>query len=191
MRYFPLSSRRLLADVQRRMIFSVLIKSYTASALSPPLPTQLSHNLLVILEILSTMPTAAGEINEWFCSKPIALVKNQKSTASSNKRKAPVSDPTDTSTGVFDSSSESEEEESVAVSSRRTAKSLPPLLSLPAHRRAFQEAWLALLTLPLEEGELKRILGGLHRGVLPHMSEATRLMDWLVDCVDVGECPFP
>jgi U3 small nucleolar RNA-associated protein 19 len=132
------------------------------------------------------MPTSAGEIDEWFCSKPLPLAPKIKSISSSKKRKAPSRDPSDTSTGVFDSSSESEAEETVVVS-RKTTKLLPPLLSLPAHKKAFQECWMALLTLPLEEGEVKRILGGLHRGVLPHMSEATRLMDWLVDSVDVGE----
>ncbi|KPV75276.1 uncharacterized protein RHOBADRAFT_14188, partial [Rhodotorula graminis WP1] len=65
-------------------------------------------------------------------------------------------------------------------------KNLPALLSLVAHRRAFQDCWLAVLALPIRDDDSKRALVMLHRQVLPHMTEPRRLMDWLVDCADVG-----
>lgn len=137
-----------------------------------------------MLELLNTMPTAASELNEWWCAAP---TMSKAAAALSKKRKgAPSTKIDDGSTGVFDSSSEEEEEVATKFSSKDAKKLLPPLLSLPAHRRAFQDCWLALLSLPLDEGEAKRVLVILHRQMLPHMTDAKRLMDWLVDCTNSG-----
>lgn len=132
------------------------------------------------------MPTSSSELNEWFCATP--TVKAHK-PLSSKKRKADDERPGDGSTGVFDSSSsESEPEPDLVTSlnSQQRKRNLPPLLSLVAHRRAFQDCWLAALALPIHDDDSKRALVMLHRQVLPHMTEPRRLMDWLVDCADVG-----
>lgn len=139
------------------------------------------------------MPTVPSELNTWWCSTPLALKPTIK--ASGNKKRklsaSPSAQPVDDgATGIFDSSSsEGEYDEPVTSSklnSRDSKKLLPPLLSLPAHRRAFQDAYLALLALPMSEAESKRVLSMLHRQVLPHMTDPRRLMDWLVDCIGQG-----
>ncbi|GJN89024.1 hypothetical protein Rhopal_001998-T1 [Rhodotorula paludigena] len=164
-----------------------LLSTYSRSAASlapPPLPDQLIPNAISILESLSTMPTASSELNEWFCATPTIKAAP---AASSKKRKAEDERP-DGSTGIFDSSSESESEPEIIkqLNSQQRKKNLPALLSLVAHRRAFQDCWLAILALPIKEQDSKRVLIMLHRQVLPHMTEPRRLMDWLVDCSDVG-----
>ncbi|GAA5982170.1 hypothetical protein JCM10908_004766 [Rhodotorula pacifica] len=170
-----------------------LLSSYARRSTGPPPPPLAPHlipNTITILESLTTMPTSTSELNEWFCATPVARAAS--SDSSSRKRKA--EDPRAYgSTGVFDSSSE--EEDSDAEAAERIAKALsrkgnkrnvPKLLSLVAHRRAFQDCWLALLALPIREEESKRVLIMLHRQVLPHLTEPRRLMDWLVDCAEVG-----
>ncbi|GAA6062902.1 hypothetical protein JCM10212_004351 [Sporobolomyces blumeae] len=151
-----------------------------------PLPPHLIPNAITVLESLTTMPTTAHEINEFFCATPV-IRKAEKLT--SKKRKAVDERPSDGSTGIFDSSSsesESEPELIHQLNSQQRKKHLPTLLSLVAHRRAFQDYCLAILALPIKEEESKRLLIMLHRQILPHMTEPRRLMDWLVDCTDRG-----
>lgn len=175
----------MLTAVTRRTLLSTFARS-SSNPSPPPLPPSLIPNTISVLESLTTMPTSSSELNEWFCATPV--VKSAPSH-SSKKRKAEDERPGDGSTGVFDSSeSESEPEPDVikSLNSQQRKKNLPPLLSLVAHRRAFQDCWLAVLALPIREDESKRALIMLHRQVLPHMTEPRRLMDWLVDCADVG-----
>ncbi|GAA5830762.1 hypothetical protein JCM11251_001065 [Rhodosporidiobolus azoricus] len=168
---------------------ATILSSYSRSSSSKiapsPLPAHLISNAISTLETLTTMPTSPSELNEFFCATPSA-----KSPSTSKKRKAEDDDPrADGSTGIFDSSSdeaESDPETVKQLNSAQRKKSLPALLSLVAHRRVFQDCWLAILTLPIREEDSKRVLIMLHRQVLPHMTEPRRLMDWLVDCADVG-----
>ncbi|GAA5877688.1 hypothetical protein JCM3774_006642 [Rhodotorula dairenensis] len=181
--YFLTNAASLLSSYARRS---------SGAPPPPPLPPHLISNTITILESLTTMPTSTSELNEWFCATPVARASSSSGGNGSRKRKA--EDPrADGSTGVFDSSSE--EEDSDAEAAERVAKSLarkgnkrnvPRLLSLVAHRRAFQDCWLALLGLPIREEDSKRVLIMLHRQVLPHLTEPRRLMDWLVDCAEVG-----
>ncbi|GAA5924671.1 hypothetical protein JCM1841_006381 [Sporobolomyces salmonicolor] len=166
---------------------AALLSSYAASSTHPspsPLPPHLIPNAITVLESLTTMPSSPSELNEWFCATPIVL---RPAKSASKKRKA-VDERPDGSTGIFDSSSESESEPETVkqLNSQQRKKHLPTLLSLVAHRRAFQDFCLALLALPVREEDSKRVLVMLHRQVLPHMTEPRRLMDWLVDCADRG-----
>lgn len=80
------------------------------------------------------------------------------------------------------------------------------LHSLPSHRAVFTRAWLALLPMLSEAGtRLKRregtnreegkeerrtltvrALNIMHRGVMPHLTRAVLVMDWVAGCVDFG-----
>lgn len=73
------------------------------------------------------------------------------------------------------------------------------LHSLASHRAVFTRAWLALLPAlggthkegnAGDEGESKkctvRALNVMHRGVLPHLTRAVLVMDWVAGCVDYG-----
>lgn len=182
------SSNALSGTFSRSLVRIYKPIAAVASA-PPPLPTFLAVNLLSTLETITTMPTTSSEINEWWCSTPVALKPTSSNSSSSKKRKLPssASKVDDGSTGVFDSSSEEEEEEETKLSSKDSRRLLPDILRLTAHKKVFQECWLSLLRLPLEESEAKRILVILHRQVLPHLTSPTMLMDWLVDSIDSGE----
>lgn len=144
------------------------------------------------------MPTVASEVNEWWGPAPVASKLSTSAQSSKKKRKlnstlAASATVDDGSTGVFDSSSDEDEDEASKapkLSAKDRKRLLPPLLTLQAHRKVFQECWLALLGLPLDEGEAKRVLVILHRQVLPHMTDPKRTMDWLVDSTNSGTPSF-
>jgi len=78
------------------------------------------------------------------------------------------------------------------------------LHSLPSHRAVFTRAWLTLLPMLSEastglgKGEERmnqeeeqravtvRALNVMHRGVMPHLTRAVLVMDWVAGCVDFG-----
>jgi len=65
------------------------------------------------------------------------------------------------------------------------------LHSLASHRAVFTRLWLRLLP-RLSDKERSgsalslRVLNVLHRGVLPHLTRAIMIMDWVGRCVDYG-----
>lgn len=177
----PLHRASLSLVLPRRSLTSPR-RTLMDSLRSSPSPS-LSSNYITLLEHLTTMPTSPHELNSWWCATPIAL--RAPKSSSSKKRKAEEA-VHDGSTGVFDSSSEDEPEPEQKLSSSASKKLLPPLLSLPAHRKVFQSAFLSLLSLPMEEVEQKRVLVILHRQVLGNLIEPRRCMDWLVDCGERG-----
>ena len=73
------------------------------------------------------------------------------------------------------------------------------LHSLSSHRAIFTRAWLALLPLlstgsaDSAKGLVARALNVMHRGVMPHLTRAVMVMDWLASCVDYGmsSCMYP
>ena len=54
------------------------------------------------------------------------------------------------------------------------------------HRRAFSDAWLALLRADFPEDIYRKILMRLHVDVMPHMVNPQLLSDFCVDSIDVG-----
>ncbi|KAJ2900858.1 Maturation and nuclear export of 40S ribosomal subunits interacting protein [Coemansia aciculifera] len=58
--------------------------------------------------------------------------------------------------------------------------------SAAAHRKAFSEAWLAVLRQPLTADIYKQVLLIMHRRIIPHMVDATGLMDFLSAAYDAG-----
>ncbi|KAJ2161253.1 Maturation and nuclear export of 40S ribosomal subunits interacting protein [Coemansia sp. RSA 552] len=55
----------------------------------------------------------------------------------------------------------------------------PSVLTPPAHRRAFSEAWLALMRQSLTADVYKQILLTMHKRIIPHMTDPKALMDFL------------
>jgi U3 small nucleolar RNA-associated protein 19 len=66
------------------------------------------------------------------------------------------------------------------------------LHSLDSHRAVFTRLWLRLLP-RLSDNERSgsalslRVLNVLHHGVLPHLTRAVMVMDWVGGCVDYGK----
>ncbi|KAL7268726.1 Maturation and nuclear export of 40S ribosomal subunits interacting protein [Rhizina undulata] len=63
----------------------------------------------------------------------------------------------------------------------------PTILQLNAHRKAVQECWLATLRLPgLTKDQCKEILSVMTNKIVPSFIKPQLLMDFMVDCYDVG-----
>jgi len=67
------------------------------------------------------------------------------------------------------------------------------LHSLASHRAVFTRLWLRVL--PQLSGNNDagsarslRVLNVMHRGVMPHLTRAVMVMDWVSGCVDYGRC---
>ena len=126
------------------------------------------------------MPTVADDLNTFWLAKPAPTLRKArvKPTASTDK-------PAPAERGIFDDSSD-DDTAAAAADAAQSKMHTPGVVSVAAHRKAFQAAWLAVLPRLREERELKRVLVVLHRLVLPHLPEPVVLMDFLADCCDHG-----
>ncbi|KAI8870310.1 CBF-domain-containing protein, partial [Ramicandelaber brevisporus] len=61
-----------------------------------------------------------------------------------------------------------------------------PILHMAPHRRAFSDAWLAVLQTKLTPEMYKQVLLLLHKRIIPHMSSPIELMDFLTDSYNAG-----
>ncbi|KAI9848637.1 MAG: hypothetical protein M1838_000476 [Thelocarpon superellum] len=68
----------------------------------------------------------------------------------------------------------------------RPHKSKDPLLSLSAHKRQAQEAWLSLLRIGLSEDQRTIVLGLMSQQIAPWFAKVELLMDFLTDSYDMG-----
>ncbi|PPQ70930.1 hypothetical protein CVT26_014191 [Gymnopilus dilepis] len=158
-------------------------------------------NLLSILERLTTFPTEPSELNAWWVEelgtkppKPKASKKgiadedeedeeeNQKSGDDDDDdwRKFFDEEPAKTTDGKAKGSGARLHQLTIHQS----------LHSLPSHRAVFTRAWLTLLPRLSAAGNIEknttRALNLMHRGVLPHLTRAILVMDWIGACVDMG-----
>ncbi|KAJ2081074.1 Maturation and nuclear export of 40S ribosomal subunits interacting protein [Coemansia sp. RSA 988] len=62
----------------------------------------------------------------------------------------------------------------------------PIVLSPSVHKKAFSEAWLAFMRLPLTADLYKQVLLTMHKRIIPYMTDAKGLMDFLSNAYDAG-----
>lgn len=60
------------------------------------------------------------------------------------------------------------------------------LMSVAGHRKAFSDAWVALLRFSLTEDQYKHVLAIMHKRIIPHMPKPQLLMDFFTDSYDAG-----
>lgn len=173
----------------------------SSSILRSSKESQPSANLLSILERLTTFPTEQAELNEWWVSelgsKPKKKTKGKVGSADETESEE---DPDNNEFAeeddwrkFFDESTPTDETAKAKPTTRLHKMTLHQSLhSLSSHRAVFTRAWLALLpTLGRggKEGARKlsiRALNVMHRGVMPHLTRAVLVMDWVGGCVDSG-----
>ncbi|ORY82120.1 CBF/Mak21 family-domain-containing protein [Protomyces lactucae-debilis] len=68
--------------------------------------------------------------------------------------------------------------------SESTTKS--SLRTVSGHKKAFSEAWIAVLSFKLTEDQYKAILNMMHKRIIPRLPRPQLLMDFLTDSYDVG-----
>ncbi|KAF9500605.1 CBF-domain-containing protein [Pleurotus eryngii] len=180
-----------------------------------PTDDRAAENLLAILSRLTTFPTDPSELNSWWISELGAKPKmpnnkkklKGKSSAVDNedsedddgppKREDGEDEEDDDWRKFFDepaddgegSASKSKSGGGARVYKMNVHQSLH---SLASNRAVFTRAWLTLLPRLSEPGGtstkvlVTRALNVMHRGVLPHLTRAVLVMDWISACVDYG-----
>lgn len=58
--------------------------------------------------------------------------------------------------------------------------------SCASHRKAFSDAWLAVLRFPMSEDQYRQILSIMHKRIIPFMPKPQLLMDFFTDSYDAG-----
>lgn len=165
----------------------------------------LSENLLDILERLSTFPTEASELNSWWVEelgvkppKPKGSKKGKSNdTASDDDEPEPEEQAGDDDDWrkFFEDEEPSKKSNASATGVRvHTLTIHQSLHSLRSHRAVFTRTWLSLLPRLLGSATTNhsktlasRALNVLHQGVMPHLTRAILVMDWVSECVDMGE----
>lgn len=161
-----------------------------------------AENLLSILEKLSTFPTEPFEINKWWVEefaarppKPKSRTENEDEDVEEDPDVSPDdADTTDDWRKFFDEPEEKDSKSEQKAPSIRLHKLTihQSLHSLPSHKAIFTRAWLTLLPAisagPVEgvRALATRALNVMHRGVMPHLTRAVLVMDWVASCVDYG-----
>ena len=178
------------------VIFSVLTKLSATLSDAVTVP-EATSNLLSFLERLDTFPTEVAELNSWWVEELGARPPKPKAAeADEDSEEAPT--VIDTSRDAEDDWRKFFEDEAPVQEQKKTHVRLHKLSvhqslhSLGAHKAIFTRAWLSLLPqLSVGADETKRLLASralnvMHRGVMPHLTRAVLIMDWVGSCVDFG-----
>lgn len=163
---------------------------------------KVTTNVLSILERLKTFPTEQTELNSFWVAELAAKPPKPKQTT---KKGADMSDEevdddqankdeNDDWRRFFDDEQVSADVGKPKAPGVRLHKMTihQSLHSLGSHRAVFTRAWLTLL--PRLSGRSEnfkvlatRALNIMHRGVLPHLTRPLLVMDWIGECVDLGQ----
>jgi U3 small nucleolar RNA-associated protein 19 len=170
------------------------------------------ENLLSILEKLDTFPTEPSELNAWWVLELGAKPKLPKVRAAEDDGSDDEPGPTsaeDADANADDDWRKFFDEPSQDADAQGKGKGKggakgkarlhqmtahQSLHALPSHRAVFTRCWLELLprlTAPggeqaKREALAMRALSVMHRGVMPHLTRAVLVMDWVGTCVDYG-----
>ncbi|EKM49927.1 uncharacterized protein PHACADRAFT_188321 [Phanerochaete carnosa HHB-10118-sp] len=163
------------------------------------------ENLLSLLEQLMTFPTESSELNKWWVEElgakppqPKVQKNGDGDQDDDEESKAPDfeedKDVDDDWRKFFDEGSNKQDASTEARASGARLHKLSihqSLHSLSSHRAVFTRTWLTLLS-QLSTGSedskalITRALNVMHRSVMPHLTRAVMIMDWVASCVDYG-----
>jgi U3 small nucleolar RNA-associated protein 19 len=158
------------------------------------------ENLLALLEDLQRLPTAPSDIGAWWVDevgakppKPKAIKPGAESDDEEDAAAADEDDEDDWRK-FFDEPAEKEpgKGKKAAPAARLARMTVHQSLhALPSHRAVFTRAWLALLPHLSDPARpdsalALRALNIMHQGVMPHLTRAIMVMDWVGSCVDYG-----
>ncbi|KAI0051377.1 CBF-domain-containing protein [Auriscalpium vulgare] len=202
-----LSSARLATDV-RDMFVGTWLSVHTdvrwfflrdAQAVLADFPPathpHVPDNLLSVLERLTAFPTAPDQLTTWWVDE--LRTKPKKPASKKGKGRAPADSDSDSAAEDAEDADDWRKFFDEPDASAGAPKSAPAarlarltvhqsLHALPSHRAVFTRVWLALLP-HLGSRELSlRALNVMHASVIPHMTRAVMLNDWVGTCVDYG-----
>ncbi|KAI9451960.1 CBF/Mak21 family-domain-containing protein [Russula earlei] len=166
--------------------------SSSSSHMNPRVP----ENLLSLLERLESFPVAQTDLKSWW------VEELQTKPARPKKTPAAASEPEDLETDNVSDATEDDWrkffddverqkkplERSIRLHQMTVYQSLH---SLNSHRAVFTRLWLRLLPRLSDDERAEsalsiRALNVMHHGVMPHLTRAVLIMDWVGGCVDNG-----
>jgi U3 small nucleolar RNA-associated protein 19 len=165
------------------------------SSSSPRTNPFVPENLLFLLEKLDSFPVAQSDLKSWWVE--------ELQTKPARHKKAPTgSEPDDSGTDSEPDSAEDDWRKFFEEEEKQKKPSEPSmrlhqmtvhqsLHSLASHRAVFTRLWLRLLPRLSDDERAKsglslRALNIMHHGVMPHLTRAVLVMDWVGGCVDYG-----
>ncbi|KAI9465893.1 CBF-domain-containing protein [Lactarius psammicola] len=190
-------SKWLNVDVDVRWFFlrdAEPVLSSSSSTTNPHVP----ENLLALLERLESVPATQSDIK----SQPWWVEELQAKPAGSKNAPTGSDDDSDDDPDDLDATEDDwrkffDDEKQKKPSGQEPSTRLHRLTvhrslhSLASHRAVFTRLWLRLL--PRLSGNddagsalSLRVLNVMHRGVMPHLTRAVMVMDWVSGCVDYG-----
>ena len=193
---FPERRRVRLVSVLLCPQLTKLLFRPVLSSSSPK--TNVPETLLSFLERLESFPVVPTELKSFW------VEELQAKPAKSKKRSSADSELDDSGTDnesdsaeddwrkFFDEMEKSQKKPSEPSMRRHQMTVHQSLHSLNSHRAVFTRLWLRLLP-RLTDNERSgstlslRVLNVLHHGVLPHLTRAVMVMDWVGSCVDYGK----
>ena len=171
--------------------------SHFRPVLSSTTDPHVPANLLALLERLDSLPTTQSDLKSasWWVNemqtKP-AAPKNA-STGFESDSDNDLDATEDDWRNFFDDEKQKKPSGSEPSTRLRRLTVHRSLHSLASHRAVFTRLWLRLL--PRLSGNNNagsalslRVLNVMHRGVMPHLTRAVMVMDWVSGCVDYGRC---
>lgn len=155
--------------------------------------------MLSLLEIVENFPREPGDIKAWWVedmgAKPPKPKKGKGATSAAEDddeqpERAAEEEEEDDWRKFFDEPSEKDDEKNKKTTPTARLHKMTvhqSLHALPSHRAVFTRAWLGLLPRLRTDSTLAlRALGALHQRVMPNLTRAVMLMDWIGACVDFG-----
>jgi U3 small nucleolar RNA-associated protein 19 len=168
------------------------------SSSTPKTNVHVPENLLSFLERLESFPVAPTELKSFWVEELQAKpAKSKKRTPTDSELEDPGTDNESDSAKddwrkFFDEMEKPQKKTSEPSMRLHYMTVYQSLHSLASHRAVFTRLWLRLLP-RLSDKERSgsalslRVLNVLHRGVLPHLTRAVMVMDWVGGCVDYGK----
>ncbi|KAL6301095.1 CBF-domain-containing protein [Sparassis latifolia] len=160
--------------------------------------TTAASNMLSMLETINTFPTTSFELNTWWVDElgvnpPTGNRSKLEFNQIVEESEKDADEEDDWRKYFDDPPADTDEIKCRSRTARLHTLTLHQSLhSLASHRAVFTRAWLTLLPLlSLNASEpsrtlVLRVLNMLHRRVLPHLTKAILVMDWVGSCVDYG-----
>ncbi|KAH8996716.1 CBF/Mak21 family-domain-containing protein [Lactarius akahatsu] len=184
-------SKWLNVNVDVRWFFLRDAEPVLSSTIDPHVP----ENLLALLERLESVPATPSDLKSqsWWVE--------ELQTKPAGPKNAPTGSDPDSDDGLeateddwrkfFDDEKQKKPSGQEPSTRLRRLTVHQSLHSLASHRAVFTRLWLRLLPRlsgnnDAESALSLRVLNVMHRGVMPHLTRAVMVMDWVGRCVDYG-----
>jgi U3 small nucleolar RNA-associated protein 19 len=164
---------------------------------SPKTNPFVPENLLFLLERLESFPVAQSGLKSWWVEELQAKPARSKKAPAVSEPDGPGTDSEsdlieDDWRKFFDEEEKQQKKPSEPSMRLHQMTVHQSLHSLASHRAVFTRLWLRLLPRLSEDdgargGLSLRVLNVMHHGVMPHLTRAVLVMDWVGRCVDYGE----